>query len=194
MVSSCVNVVVAQRLVRGLCPNCKEAHSPPSKLLERLELLNFEESFFRGTGCKQCGGSGYSGRLGIYEMLPMTPQVQDAIAQKVNEEALLKIARKAGMKLLVEDAIEKAKQGLTSLEEILRVVHMREESTFPCPHCSAMIRASFTSCPYCTTPLRTQCNACGQELQSDWKICPYCGDGGKMAESAEGNQQKRWTQ
>jgi hypothetical protein len=169
-----VNLVIAQRLIRMICKSCRETYRPPRRLLERIGLTDQGVEFYRGKGCSDCGGSGYSGRLGLYEVLPFTPEVQEAIDLKLTGEALLKVARSAGMRLLVEDGVEKIKKGLTTVEEVLRVVTVGELAPVACPDCGSPIRAGSSECPKCKKSLRRVCESCKQELQSDWKMCPKC--------------------
>ncbi|MGH9863735.1 MAG: GspE/PulE family protein, partial [Candidatus Acidiferrales bacterium] len=93
LVSSCLNLIIAQRLVRTICPHCRESYRPAEKYLERLGWDDADASFVRGKGCGECGRTGYVGRTGIFEVLPITPEVQEAIGQKATETWLLKVAR-----------------------------------------------------------------------------------------------------
>jgi type II secretory ATPase GspE/PulE/Tfp pilus assembly ATPase PilB-like protein len=174
LVSSCVNLVVAQRLVRKVCPHCRDTYTPASKLLERLAWDDLSATFVRGKGCDECGRTGYLGRSGLFEILPITPDVQEAISQKASEAWLLKVGRAGGMHLLVEDAKRKIKAGETTVEEVLRVVHLRDAIPMPCPKCKALVQPNFPVCPYCLATLRRLCQSCGQEIKKDWKICPAC--------------------
>jgi len=174
LVSSSVNLIIAQRLIRMSCKNCREPYQPARRLLERIGMVDSGVQFLRGKGCPDCGGSGYSGRLGLYEVLPFTPEVQDAVEQKLIGEPLLKVAKAAGMRLLVEDGMEKIRKGLTTIEEVLRVVTVSEQAPTACPSCGTLIRAGSTECPQCDKSTRRVCDSCQQELQSEWKVCPYC--------------------
>ncbi|MFQ5776860.1 MAG: ATPase, T2SS/T4P/T4SS family [Terriglobia bacterium] len=193
LVSSCVNLAMAQRLVRTICLNCRERYTPAPSLLSRLGVGGEETVFYRGKGCEECGQTGYAGRIGIFELLPVTPDVQDAITQRASETQLLRLGRAAGMHLLLEDAQGKVKAGVTTVEEVLRVVHLREALPLPCPHCRALIRPNFSTCPYCLTPLHKLCASCGQELQQDWRICPYCNRSTDASEPSS-RQPDQWTQ
>ena len=193
LVGSCVNLVMAQRLVRTICKNCRESYTPAPAPLSRLGLVSEGTIFYRGKGCEECGQTGYAGRIGIFELLPVTPEVQDAISQRSSETQLLRVGRAAGMHLLLEDAQRKVKAGLTTAEEVLRVVHLREAPSLPCPHCCALIRPNFSTCPYCLTPLHKLCESCGQELQQDWRICPYCNRSTDGSEPSS-PQSDQWTQ
>lgn len=123
LISSSLNAVLAQRLVRKVCEFCKEE----SSLSESAEALLGEtgrtdvKSVFVGKGCDECGGSGYSGRLGVYELMEVTEPVKELINNKAPAEALREAARKAGMKTVRDDGIEKMLAGLTTAEEVLRV-------------------------------------------------------------------------
>jgi type II secretory ATPase GspE/PulE/Tfp pilus assembly ATPase PilB-like protein len=186
LVGSSVNLVIAQRLVRTVCQNCATTYKPSMKLLARLGLNGQEGEFHRGKGCGKCGGSGYAGRLGLYEVLAFTPAVQEAIDQNLTGESLLEVARSAGMRPLLEDGLEKIKKGITTVEEVLRVVSVGEQAVIPCPDCGAPTRSNFLSCPFCLASLRKICRSCNQELESGWKICPYCAQPSDSGENLSG--------
>ena len=119
IVASSLLAVIAQRLVRRICPRCKEEYKPDRETLQLLGLREDEGPFFRGKGCEYCKNSGYKGRIGIYEILEITPEIAKMIAEKASA---YDIERAAGLKKMKEDGIEKAKAGITTLDEILRVV------------------------------------------------------------------------
>jgi len=120
LISSSVSGILAQRLVRLICNNCKEKYSPPKAVLEDLGLApNID--FYRGKGCDECKGTGYSGRIGIYELLVLDEDIRNLIDAKKSVDEIKKRCREKGMKVLREDGLEKMKQGLTSPEEVLRV-------------------------------------------------------------------------
>ena len=119
IVASSLLAVIAQRLVRRICPRCKEEYKPDGETLQLLGLREDEGPFFRGKGCEYCKNSGYKGRIGIYEILEITPEIAKMIAEKASA---YDIERAAGLKKMKEDGIEKAKAGITTLDEILRVV------------------------------------------------------------------------
>ncbi len=194
LVSSCLNLIIAQRLVRTLCPHCREPYRPAQKYLERLGWDDPNTTFVRGKGCGECGRTGYTGRTGIFEVLPITPEVQEAIGQKATETWLLKVARAAGMKLMVDAAKEKIKRGETTVEEVMRVVQLRDVVPTPCPTCRAMVQPNFAACPYCLTPLRHLCASCGQELKKDWKICPFCNQAAEAGGESATPPEPHWTQ
>lgn len=126
LIASSVIGVLAQRLLRLICPKCKEAYTPPRDAVKRLGM-NIEEgsevTFYRGRGCEQCKGTGYKGRLGVFELMPVTDKVRDLILAKASSYSIKEAAIEAGMKTLREDALEKILLGLTTLEESLRVIY-----------------------------------------------------------------------
>jgi len=173
-ITSSIMLITAQRLARRICLGCKESYTPSSGLLEKLKLDEPSTVFYRGKGCQTCGQSGYAGRVGIYELLSMTPKMQGLINRKAPEIELRKAAGISGTRFLLEDAMEKVRQGVTTLDEVLRVIQLQEEEIVRCPQCSAFINLDFSTCPYCMHALRSVCQACGQELKLEWGICPYC--------------------
>jgi type IV pilus assembly protein PilB len=146
LVASTVNVIVAQRLVRRLCVECRKEYSLSTKEVKTLaatfkmeEILEFlkktellkgrieakaaweDLKFYQHKGCEQCGGEGYRGRCGIYEVLPVTEEVRKLITQSSPSDVIEKKAKEEGMATMVEDGFVKALQGTTTIEEILRV-------------------------------------------------------------------------
>ncbi len=123
LISSSLEGVLAQRLVRRICNQCR-AESPVSAALRgRLEALgngHLEGVFYRGKGCEECRGTGYRGRIGIFELLPIDTELRELILQK-RSTAKLKATAQRGMITMHQDALQKAAAGVTSLEEILRV-------------------------------------------------------------------------
>ena len=114
--------VIAQRLVRTICAHCKEEHVPDDRLKAELGLkVEKEMEFYRGAGCPRCGRSGYLGRAGIHEMMVMTENLRKLIVSRPSIDQIRRMARKEGMKTLRENALIKARMGITSLSEVLRV-------------------------------------------------------------------------
>jgi general secretion pathway protein E len=125
LLTSTLNGVAAQRLVRKLCPDCREGYAPDGELLRRLradEALpgGAPATLYRAVGCAACGGTGYRGRLGVIEVLPMNDEVRHLILSEPDARAIERAARTGGMRTLYEDALAKAASGLTSVEEVLR--------------------------------------------------------------------------
>ncbi len=124
LLSSSLVGIMAQRLVRVLCPVCKEAFVPEAALVERLQLpfeITEKEPIYRPKGCKECSFSGFRGRVGIFELLPVTDAVRTLILESQSSLVLREYAVKNGMVLLREDGWAKVKAGITALEEVVRV-------------------------------------------------------------------------
>jgi len=129
LIASTVNIAIAQRLVRKICPVCKEEEKYSVSALETLGAafpvgtISADMNFFKGKGCKTCNNTGYLGRLPIYEVMDVSDAVREAIIGRVSADELKKIAVHEGMTTMLQDGIRKSTQGLTTLEEILRVIH-----------------------------------------------------------------------
>jgi type II secretory ATPase GspE/PulE/Tfp pilus assembly ATPase PilB-like protein len=125
LIASSVIGVLAQRLVRVICPKCKEAYTPPLEAFRRLNLSTDSESvtFYRGKGCDACMGSGYRGRQGVFEMLMITDTVRDLILRKAPSHEIRQEALRSGMTTLRHDAMHKILEGTTTMEEALRVIY-----------------------------------------------------------------------
>lgn len=129
LLASTLEVIVSQRLVRRLCPQCRYSISVTAEQGQQLYPLagkylfpkEGETLLYRGKGCESCGGTGYKGRIGIHELLRITPEIEELIIKRASSSDISTLARQQGMKLLFEDGYEKAKRGMTSLEELLRV-------------------------------------------------------------------------
>ncbi len=123
LAASSVVGIMAQRLVRRICPHCREEYQPPRELLRELgaEGLPANPVFFKGRGCDRCMNIGYWGRTGIYELLPIDDQVRDLLLKNKDAATIRKAAMKNGMQPLRTAGLAKALQGETSLEEVLRV-------------------------------------------------------------------------
>lgn len=123
LISSSLEGVLAQRLVRRICPQCRVPAPISDAVRGKLEALGgrkLEGVFYHGTGCEECRGIGYRGRIGIFELLSVVPELRELILQK-RSNAELKTAAQKTMITMHQDALQKASEGITSLEEILRV-------------------------------------------------------------------------
>jgi type IV pilus assembly protein PilB len=120
LIGSVLNCSFAQRLVRKICPRCKEEYQPDESLLKSLEL-SLDTKFFKGEGCEVCAGIGYRGRIGIFEIVVINRDISGLIAKKASEDEIKEVARRQGMKTLFENGLLKAKEGITALEEVMRV-------------------------------------------------------------------------
>jgi type II secretory ATPase GspE/PulE/Tfp pilus assembly ATPase PilB-like protein len=123
LISSSLEGVLAQRLVRRTCPGCRVPYSVSAAVRSRMENLGgrrIEGEFFHGVGCEECRGTGYRGRIGIFELLSVNSELRELILQK-KSSAEIKAAAQKTMITMHQDAVQKASDGLTTLDEILRV-------------------------------------------------------------------------
>lgn len=121
LISSSLVGVLAQRLVRTICPHCRRRYKPSEKELESIGILSDRHTLYHGKGCKECFGSGYKGRRGIYELMPISPSIQTQIVKSPDSVSLGKLAREQGMKTLREHGAQLVQEGLTTISEVLRV-------------------------------------------------------------------------
>jgi type IV pilus assembly protein PilB len=120
LVTASVNLIVAQRLVRRICRECKEAFAPAQELLESAQIeLKQGDEIFRGAGCGACNGSGYSGRVALYEVMTLTDTLRDAVIANVPASELKRMAIRQGMKTLRMSGNAKILEGRTTLEEVI---------------------------------------------------------------------------
>ena len=128
LTASAVDCVLAQRLARKLCDSCKEPFKPTQEMLRRsdfpMEAVESwdEVTLYRGVGCPRCNGTGYKGRLGIYEVMVVTEAIERLTVERKSADEISRVAQAEGMKTLREDGIDKVLQGRTSIEEIGRVI------------------------------------------------------------------------
>ena len=125
LVASSLVGIVAQRLVRRVCAACAAPQSPDEETVERIggwARLPADAQWTAGRGCEKCDGTGLKGRVAIHEILEVTEDIRELISSRAPEHAIRKAARRAGMRMLIEDGIDKAGRGLTTLDEVLRVV------------------------------------------------------------------------
>jgi type IV pilus assembly protein PilB len=124
LISSSVILACAQRLMRKICPSCKEGVTYPDKMFEDLGIdpHDFHGALlYRGRGCDRCKNSGYSGRLAIIEAMTMTDEIRKMVIQRVSSQEIGKLAIEQGMKTLRSVALEKVRDGLSTLEQTLLI-------------------------------------------------------------------------
>ncbi len=121
LIASSLTGVIAQRLVRVICPACKESYKPSDVELSYFSGQHSAINLYRGRGCEKCSGKGYVGRTGIFEFLIMTDEIRHMITEKTDSQSIKNLASSKGMRTLRADGIEKALKGITTLEEVLRV-------------------------------------------------------------------------
>ncbi len=177
LLASAMEGVVAQRLVRKNCPHCRREQELDPSLLDLLKIspatLGGKE--FKGAGCDRCNQTGYFGRMGIFEVFNMNDAFRHFISSSYKEAELMKMAKSGGMLTLLDDGIEKVKQGLTTLDEILRVLGSQARYDRQCESCKKMIDVNFLFCPFCGSFKHDYCKSCQAHLEGQWEHCPFCG-------------------
>ncbi len=178
LVASSLTLVVAQRLVRTPCTACAAAYVPSSRTLALLGLTEADlddATPRRGKGCSDCGDTGYRGRTGVFEVLPVTAQLRQVLLTTPTEAAIGAAARANGMLTLRASALAAAHRGETTYEEVLRATHVDTVSGPRCPHCSRALADGMLCCPYDGTPVgRDLCSGCSKPLDTEWRTCPWC--------------------
>ena len=169
--------VVAQRLVRRLCTDCRRQYTPEPETLRALNVSDGDAThwpFYRAVGCDRCSHTGYRGRIALYEVMRITDKLRRLIAQRAGEDALRESALAGGMAILGEDGLAKVKTGITTPDELLRVVtEVREMRTF-CGGCGGAVAMDYLVCPSCGHRLNGGCGKCGRAMQPGWSFCPFC--------------------
>ena len=119
--------ILAQRLVRKICPHCKEEYSPDDVLLKQMgaDVKKYKNAtFYRGKGCSECFHTGYSGRTGIFEIMETNEEIKDLIFRQTTREVIRQVAMDTGMQTLKQSALNKVVEGVTTVEEYFRVVYV----------------------------------------------------------------------
>lgn len=127
LIASSLLGVVSQRLLRSICSECKEEYTPDQESLKRLGIddmvVNSSQKFYRGAGCVKCKHSGYKGRIGVFELMPMSDEIRNLILQRAPSHLIRAAAKAAGMVTMRDDGVKKILLGLTTLEESIRVIY-----------------------------------------------------------------------
>ena len=173
MISAALIGIVSQRLMRRVCTTCREPYHPDEQELGRFGLMAGKEAkvtFYRArhpdpsasTSCPDCKGSGYKGRVGVYEVLRVNEDIATAISRGSSTDVIRQLALESGMKTLLGYSLELVRQGHTTLEEVGRLIltdsgleserRARALSTMTCTGCGAGLEDGWLECPYCLTP------------------------------------------
>jgi type II secretory ATPase GspE/PulE/Tfp pilus assembly ATPase PilB-like protein len=126
LIAGTIVAILAQRLVRLNCPKCREAYRPEQDEIDMLKLTQAEVAegkFAKGKGCSDCRGTGYKGRIGVFELIRGTPDFRAAIAAKADFSHLMRVARDQGYRTMLEDGKSKAMAGWTTPEEVIKAVY-----------------------------------------------------------------------
>jgi len=121
LVTSSVNLIVAQRLARVICPNCKEPAETAPETLRELGATGEPFVCYRGSGCAQCGGTGYRGRIALYEVMPLWEELRELVLAGASASDIKRAAVSNGMQTLRQSGLAKVREGMTTLEEVMRV-------------------------------------------------------------------------
>jgi CheY-like chemotaxis protein len=178
LIASSLSIVVAQRLIRRVCEACAAPYVPSPRVAAVLGLTAddlAQASPRRGRGCSECGGTGYRGRTGVFEVLPITATMRSVLVHTPTESAVAAAARSAGMLTLRGSALLKARAGITTYEEVLRSTQTDLTSGLRCPSCDHSLAEDMVVCPWCATPVdRGHCSQCARALEPEWRVCPWC--------------------
>jgi type IV pilus assembly protein PilB len=131
LITATLEGVLAQRLVRRICPDCRTEYEPSKELLMELNLTPEQvqgKKFYYGRGCERCNNTGFKGRTGIFELLVMNDTIRDLVANNASTDAIRQAARKAGMKTLREAGLQALFSGITTIEEVVRETAIEDES------------------------------------------------------------------
>ncbi len=122
LIGAALNMVLAQRLVRRICPKCSQSYSPPRNVRKALQRMGHEfEEFHKGVGCQSCRNTGFKGRVGVHELLIVNDELRDAIVSDHSIRNIREIARRNGMITLGHDGFRKVREGITTIEEIFHI-------------------------------------------------------------------------
>lgn len=124
LMASSLTAVLSQRLVRVICRPCKEIAKPDENLLQSIGWKGRKITLYKGKGCERCNYTGYRGRIGIFELLPVTPRIEKLIMERKESEAIKEATKEEGMITMLGDGLAKVKQGITTLDEVFRVAYI----------------------------------------------------------------------
>ncbi|HNA74355.1 MAG TPA: ATPase, T2SS/T4P/T4SS family, partial [Candidatus Obscuribacter sp.] len=197
LVASATVGVIAQRLLRRVCADCKEDYRPERSTLEYLGLMDKNQErlaestiqyyrlrmddegmpiFTRGKGCESCNKTGYKNRIGVYEVMRMNDEIRDLVCKNATTAMVRLAAKQSGMIPLKDYSLRLVGQGLTTADEVVRVTlsdTSGEEKL--CGKCRNPISDEFIKCPFCQHDLKVSCLRCGMLQQDGWQSCPKCG-------------------
>ncbi len=177
LISSALEGILSQRLVRTLCKHCRVLEAPHAEVVEMLRIPgeSLPPEVWHARGCPRCNETGYLGRTGIYELFVMNDDFRQLISEGYQESKLFEMARLGGLQTLLEDGLEKVRRGITTLDELLRVVGPQIRHERVCENCHRNIDAKFLYCPFCGNFKHNVCTECKTILEEEWKLCPSCG-------------------
>ncbi|MBI3269581.1 MAG: Flp pilus assembly complex ATPase component TadA [Planctomycetes bacterium] len=173
MVAEGLILLLAQRLLRRICPECKTPVDHPEPQRHLLGMSRDEKAWV-GRGCAACHETGYLGRIAVYEMLPIDGDLRNLIARSAPEVDLRRTACAHGLRPLLEAAVRQVRAGVTSVDEVLRVIDLAPGETHQCPGCRRRVQEEFAICPFCSQVLHRNCPSCDRAVRAEWTACPFC--------------------
>jgi hypothetical protein len=179
VIASAVNGILAQRLVRAVCQSCRKPSQPSETDIARLGSLTNMATLecFVGAGCVMCGGTGYKGRTGVFEILNFSPAIRELVSSDATEMQIRREALQEGMQTLLTAALNKVRAGRTTLSELFRVIEIDEVdvgAADQCPACGCVTEPDYLACPVCACRLAPACPSCDRKVMEHWRACPYC--------------------
>jgi type IV pilus assembly protein PilB len=177
LIASSIIGIIAQRLIRLICPDCRAKDEPSKEKLEKLGIGGDGRKtikFYRGKGCSSCGFTGYRGRKGIYEILSFTQKIRELTSNDSTEANIMQVAVAEGLQTLAQAGIEKAVKGITSIDEVIKVIQTEEEFGSLCSECNTFLGPEFIACPQCGKKIIDTCPSCKKTIDPLWRFCPYC--------------------
>ncbi|MBX9880246.1 MAG: Flp pilus assembly complex ATPase component TadA [Candidatus Obscuribacterales bacterium] len=197
LVASATIGIIAQRLVRKVCAECKTDYVPDRALLEYIGMLDKGQEaladatikyyrlnvgnnnlpiFYKGVGCDVCNKTGYKGRVGVYEVLRINDEIRELISSGASTAMLRFAAKQSGMIPLKDYSLRLVGEGMTTIDEIIRVTMSDTGGEDKlCPKCRNPIGVDFMKCPFCRVDLKQTCKRCGTFQEAHWSSCPKCG-------------------
>jgi type IV pilus assembly protein PilB len=194
MVASSIISVMSMRLVRTLCPRCRETYEVGAATLNRLGMRDVEGGTVvlnRGRGCPHCRNTGFHGRTGVFEYLPITDAIRLLINESASDTAVRVAGVENGMRTMGEDGLMKVREGRTTLDEVSRVIYLADQAVRSCAACQTPLSSEYEYCPNCGEFVAEHCEHCRRRVDPEWTFCAYCGEstgqGGAVDAAAEGN-------
>ncbi|HEY9856137.1 MAG TPA: ATPase, T2SS/T4P/T4SS family [Stenomitos sp.] len=176
LIGSAMLGAIAQRLVRQICPECREAYRADPEILAQMGLPE-DTPLYRGKGCDACHGTGHQGRRAVYEVFVVEQETRELIVKGQPSSLIRSHAIKNGMVPIRHHAIELVREGVITFEEFVRVIYSDASSNEQhCPRCRNAIEESFSTCPFCKYVLNPSCPSCQTAVKPEWTVCPHCAE------------------
>jgi type IV pilus assembly protein PilB len=177
MLAEALNAVVAQRLVRRLCPHCSEPAVALAADVACIDPSLAGAAMRRPKGCERCDYAGFRGRVAAYEILTMLPELRALVAARAPEQEVRARARAAGVRSMFDAGVRLALAGRTTLDEVVaRIARETGDEVARCRGCGGGLERDFRACPSCGRRIFGACAACKRDLRPGWRWCAWCGE------------------